>query len=887
MKRQVLRAAALACVWCAAFGTAAQARFDFQQTPTVLPKAVVPSHYELWLDLDPQMQDFGGRVRTTVTVREPVSEVLLHADQLRLRTGWLAPAPEASPARQFERLTLRPARKGQPAQTWALRRSGGGTIAPGRYDLELHYRGRIQRSGEGLFRADHRVSGKPATMLATQLQAVQGRKLWPHFDEPVFRASVDLSVRAPQGWQVLGNMPLVSSTDQGGAVLHRFAPTPAMPSYLLAVAVGRFDVLEGQAEGVPLRIFTPPGQRENARYAMDVTQRLLPFYNRYFGVPYSLPKLDQVAVPGTRNGAMEDWGLISYIEDGLLFDPARSGVQQQRGIFRLVAHEVAHQWFGNLVSVASWDEIWLNEAFATWMEGKTAEHFHPEWQSVASARGWVERTMERDATDATRAIRSGSVREDRVFDVFDGITYSKGGGVLSMLEQWVGEANFQKGLAAYMAERRMKSATAGDLWHHVGAAVNLPVAQVAASWTDQPGFPLVSLRHRCEGGQTIVEAQQQRFRLLPTASAPTAVWRIPLRLARGERQDTVLLDAPQGRFTLPGCSTQPLVGNAGGRGFYRMRYDAAERQALAAALPRLGAVDRNILLADSNALVHAGQQSLAEHLVQMAEVPKVSDAGRAPLFSTTAQQLRAFDGVLNGTPAQAVVREAAQRLLAPELQSLGWQPAAQEDPERSRLRPLLIETLAALGDAAVAKAARERFDDALRNDAASVHPSVRAAVLQAAAHSSEPAVFDALWRAAAAAERQEERWVMLQALAAQPTAAQAQRLLASALGKVWPDDVALELPGLVARHPAHAAAAYDFTRRHWQALAAKAGSGVFGARQELLPDAAAGGSDATLVQRLLDDQARLAGPTCRMSAERAAARIQVRAALREREGGRL
>lgn len=270
----------------------------------------------------------------------------------------------------------------------------------------------------------------------------------------------------------------------------------------------------------------------------------------------------------------------------------------------------------------------------------------------------------------------------------------------------------------------------------------------------------------------------------------------------------------------------------------------------------------------------------------MAELPKVSDAGRAPLFSTAAQQLRSLDEVLHGTPAQARVREAAQRLLAPELQRLGWEPAAQEDPERLRLRPLLIETLAALGDVAVVKAARERFDGALRNEAASAHPSVRAAVLQAAMQTSEPARFDALWKAATAAERRQERWVLLQALVAHPTAAQAQRLLASALGKAWPADVAVDVPGLVARHPAHAPAAYEFTRRHWQALAAKAGSGVFGARQELLPDAAVGSHDAAMAQRLLADQARRAGPTGRMSAERAAARIQVRAAVREREGQR-
>jgi aminopeptidase N len=237
----------------------------------------------------------------------------------------------------------------------------------------------VHRFGEGLYRADYSVQDKAARMLATQLEARFARTLFPAFDEPVFRAVFDIVMRAPKEYDVVSNMPVSSKVSEADTGVHRFQPTPPMPSYLVAVAVGRFDTLSGEVDGVPLRILSAEGKRELGRYAMDVTKQVLPFYAAYFGLPYALPKLDQLAVPSTRWGAMEDWGVISYAEPLLLFDPAKSGPDTQRDVFSVVAHEVAHQWFGNLVTAASWEEIWLNEAFATWLERKATAKFNPTW----------------------------------------------------------------------------------------------------------------------------------------------------------------------------------------------------------------------------------------------------------------------------------------------------------------------------------------------------------------------------------------------------------------------------------------------------------------------------------------------------------------------------
>ena len=406
--------ACLGALLLAAGAAVAQPRFDFERTATLLPKTVLPSRVQLRLDLDPAAPTFGGEVTITVRVREPVPAIVLHASELQADEATLL--RESRPAR-----SLNVAADGKTEQ-WRLTPADGQSIAAGTYRLHIRYRGRVLATGEGLYRVEHRAAGRPLRMLATQLEATSARRLFPAFDEPVFRPRFELEVRAPSEYAVLSNMPLRgAAVDEGKLRLHRFKPTPPMPSYLVAVAVGHFDVLEGGSGATPLRIFTAPGKAGQARLAMQATQDVLPFYARYFGRTYALPKLDQVAVPGVRQGAMEDWGLISYIEDALLVDEGRSSPARQRRVFSIAAHEIAHQWFGNLVSVASWDEAWLNEAFATWMQQKASTHFHPEWQTRLYERIDVDGPLDRDSTAATRAIRSGPVSESSVFEVFDDI----------------------------------------------------------------------------------------------------------------------------------------------------------------------------------------------------------------------------------------------------------------------------------------------------------------------------------------------------------------------------------------------------------------------------------------------------------------------------------
>lgn len=857
----------------AATAAVAQPRFDFDRTPGTLPKTVLPSRYTITLDLDPAADRFSGQAAIELRLRRPVPEIVLHAYALQPRGATLkAGGQERALAVTADEAT----------QTWRLVPADGRPLPAGRATLELAWDGAVQRSGSGLFRAPY-GGGRPGAMLATQLEAVFARMVFPAFDEPSFRAVFELAVRTPAGVEVVSNTAEHSVVEDGGHRLHRFEPTPPMPSYLVALAAGRFDVLSGKAAGVPLRILTVPGKAAQGAYALEVTEHVLPFYTAYFGQRYALAKLDQLAVPSTRFGAMEDWGLISYAENTLLFDPARSDTNTRRRIFSIVSHEVAHQWFGNLVTAASWEEIWLNEAFATWMAEKATERFNPEWNIALRRREPIDDAMTRDAGSATRAIRSGPVPEDRVFDVFDNITYVKGGAVLAMLEQWIGPKAFRDGLARYMAERRFSNATAGDLWHHIGRASGRDVAAVAASWTDQPGFPLVQAESRCEDGHTRLELRQQRF-TLDGHEAP-GLWKLPLVVQHGGRTSSLLLDGPQASTTLPGCPAAPTLLNPGGQGFYRVAYAPQWHAALATRFAELPGSAQATLLADTLALAQSGRLTMASLVELLAQLPAVQGPTRPALYAQARRAFEFLDETLRGTPAQASLHAAARALFAPELAALGWTARSGEGSEAEQLRNSLIADLAAYGDEAVLARARELFDADVAGRAA-LPPGIRKGVVEAVGRHADDSRFAALLQRLDSATSEEDRWLYASAAAKVPDAGLVRRLLARTLDGTLPSNIATTLPQMVGQAPGHEQLAYDFVVAEFARLGELAGP-MFGARAWLLPGTVSASADAEVARRMLADQQRLVGAPGAASAARAASRITLRARVRTAEAQRL
>jgi aminopeptidase N len=676
-------------------------------------------------------------------------------------------------------------------------------------------------------------------------------------------------------------MPVRTREAQGDTVRWRFERSPSMPTYLVAVAVGEFDALEDAVDGIRLRILTAKGKRDDARYAMAATKALLPYYRAYFGVPYALPKLDQLAVPGVRRGAMEDWGLISYSEALLLYDPGRSSRETQQSVYAVMAHEIAHQWFGDLVTAASWNEIWLNEAFATWMQNKATAHFNPDWQ--IPLREILRRVpvMQRDAGPATRAIRSGPVRETAVYDVFDGITYTKGGAVLEMVETLIGAEAFRAGLAAYFKGQQYSNATAGDLWHYLSQASGRDVGAVAGSWTDQPGYPLLQARVACAQRIETLGLEQQRFSTAGLIDA-TSLWQVPVAAAKagaGAAPSRLLLGEREARFKLGRCASTPMIVDSG-RGFFRVEYSPEHLRGLARAFPALSPSQRLALLTDTFALGQAGRIPMAEYVALLTRLPNGGDPASLVLFSQGIDALTFLDDALAGTEWQRTVRAFARKLLAPVLAQVGWKVSAKDGPVVLELRNDLIDALGRFDDTATLRTSQALFTADWKGTAV-IAPTIRPAVMRNVARRADASTYAELVRRLTDAERVEDRGLYASALGSVLEPELAQRVLALSMGGTLPPDVASTLPGRLGHHPAHADRAYAFTKENFDALSRMVSE--YG-RAWLLPEAASGFNDPARVPVMLADQQALVGAMGESVAGRMAAEIELKGRIRVRDG---
>jgi aminopeptidase N len=496
----------------------AGAPFSFESTPGELPKTVLPRHYTIRIEPDLKHFTTRGSVTVDIQVLKPVREIVLNALDLKIsRASLIAPSP----------VTLKP-KPGLSGQTVSLQLPA--ELAPGNYRLALEFSGKIGEQAQGLFCVKYPTPSGRKVLLCTQMEATDARRMFPCWDEPVYRATFALTVVVPQKHLAVSNMPVERETAlKGGLKEVVFARTPSMASYLLALISGELEELTGQADGVQIRVITTEGRREQGRYALEAAQKLLAYYDNYFGIKYPLPKLDHIAIPGGLTDAMENWGAITYNERDLLFDPHSSSQSTKREIFLTVAHEMAHQWFGDLVTMAWWDDLWLNEGFASWMETKATDHFNPDWQVWLSASLEKADVMSRDARSTTHPIQQPVRNEGEANDAFDSITYLKGQAFLRMLESYLGEAVFRQGIHLYLSDHLYSNTTTADLWDALGRASGKPVKALADCWTSQPGLPVVKVRTDCVNEELVVSLEQDRF-TVQDPDAPPLSWEIPVSL---------------------------------------------------------------------------------------------------------------------------------------------------------------------------------------------------------------------------------------------------------------------------------------------------------------------------------------------------------------------
>jgi len=646
-----------------------------------LPDAIVPLHYDLALVPNAQALTFSGQVAITVVAKSAVKDISLNAEGLT-----------------FDRVTIDGNGGVTATADQKLGREtlhAGKPVTVGQHVIAIAYHGKIGRSTLGFFAMDYAGPTGPRRTLATNFEPAAARQLLPCWDEPGLKATFTITVDAPKDRLAISNMPVAQTTPISATTQRiRFAETPKMSTYLLFLGVGDFERIHKTVDGVDVGVVVKRGDTGKAGYALDQAGRLLHYYNGYFGTPFPLPKLDLIAAPGTiSGGSMENWGAIFYSQEHLLFDPKTSTEDDRQLVFLVVAHEMSHQWFGDLVTMAWWDNLWLNEGFARWMQTYAADDLHPEWKTGLRALLIFEAGKRADAIPSTHPIVQSILTADQAGQAFDSITYDKGAAVITMINAYVGRDAFREGVRHYMHAHAFGNTVDSDLWGAMQETAGKPILDIERDVTRQEGVPLI--RVASENAATILS--EGRFAADPSTivTAPSQSWLLPVTV---ESLDQVkpqikLLRAPT-RFEIPA----PVLVNAGQTSYARVLYPKAAIDVLVGRMAALSPADQFGLLNDSLALGLAGYAPASNTLALARAVPVNADP---IVWQRVIFILKDIDAHFPPGAARTAYRRFALKLLNPVSSRLGFAAAATDDGNIQILRASLEEVRGEFGDPAV------------------------------------------------------------------------------------------------------------------------------------------------------------------------------------------
>jgi puromycin-sensitive aminopeptidase len=704
-----------------------------------LPRDVRPERYRFHVAPDLAARRFSGRGEMALTLDAPTRAITLHGVDLEISSAVLRAGGRSHTATVAA-----------DADSQTLGLSFAAEIAAGSCSLELEWSGVFHDDLRGLYLA--------GGVAVTQFEAADARRVFPCFDEPSFKAVWEISVETTElDAAVIGNGGIVADErDDAGRRTVRFAPTPRMSSYLVALVVGRLQPSEAvAARGVPIRTWAVPAKAHLASFAQQCAAAVLPMLEDYFGLPYVFGKLDQVGIPDFEAGAMENAGCITFREIALLLDGDQAPLGMQKRVAEVITHELAHQWFGNLVTMAWWDDLWLNEAFATWMAFKIVDAWKPGWRMWDDFEGGKAAALHLDALASTHPIHAAVANAEQATENFDLITYEKGGSMLRMIEGYLGEAAFRDGIRAYMREFEYSNAVADDLWRALGRASGQPINEIASGprgWLGRGGYPLVEVRRegdRVHLAQRRFWADPEKFADTPTDGGETWLVPVVVRWAddAGGHESRLLLRERTGDLSLGARGPVRFVcANKDGAGFYRVRYTPEEIAGLARHGAELSPVERINLITDAWALFRAGAgplSSLCDLLVAFGR-----DEDYAVLAEVVAR-LEALEHRYANEADRPALRRFIEELLGPHLAALGWEPppgAPAGEPDATRLRRAAAVrglALAARLPSVVAEG-RARLLRSFAGDRGALDPNLLDAASLAAARGADVALFEQL-----------------------------------------------------------------------------------------------------------------------------------------------
>jgi puromycin-sensitive aminopeptidase len=769
---------------------------DLALDPHRLPRQTVPSRYEVELEPDLATSSFRGTVAVDVDTVEASAALVLNSIELEIDSceldGVAVPyqLDEAS-----ERLFVTP----------------DDGVATGPHRLAISFRGVLNDQLRGWYRSTYVDDDGVEHVIATsQMQSTDCRRAFPCWDEPDLKAVFGVTLVVEDGLLAVSNGPEVDRTTRpDGKVAVRFADTMVMSSYLVAVVVGRLEATDWiDADGTPVRVVHVPGKAHLTDFGLETAAFCLRWFQEYYGIPYPSDKLDLLALPDFAAGAMENLGCITFRENLLLVDPAGATQTERQLVADVVAHEIAHMWFGDLVTMSWWNGIWLNEAFATFMEMAACDAFRPEWERWTFFG--LERSVafETDSLSSTRPVEYEVRSPADCEGMFDVLTYQKGAALLRMLEQYLGGERFREGVNHYLRTHSYANTETGDLWDAIEHTSGKPVRRIMDSWIWQPGYPLVSAAVR--GDELVLT--QRRFSFDP-GDASTALWAVPVVVRQGDETDTVLLDGDEVHVPLRAGA---VVANAGGHGFYRVSYGNELRDRLTSeVLHSLSTLERYNLVDDAWNAVVAGRLDAADYV---GLIERFGDEREYGVWQSIAIGLRAVRRLLDDdAEAVAGFQRRVVALAGPVLADLG-EPTAGESELTGKLRGLLLGVVAIQGgDAATVDRARDLYAQ-WEMDATSVDAELAAAATGVVAATGDAADYERMLGRYRTGATPQEQLRHLYLLAEFDDADLMTRTCELAVTDEVRTQNAPFLLRLCIGNRRHGAQAWDFVRRNWNEL---------------------------------------------------------------------
>jgi len=778
-----------------------------------LPASVIPSHYKLFIDPNIETQSFSGEETIDVQLGRASKEIVLNSLDLEVSSAEVIAGGKA-----------RPAQLSYDAPNEMIRLVVADALPPGPAALHLKFSGKLTAGLRGLYLS----KTARRTYAVTQFEGTYARMMFPAFDEPGFKATFDLTVVADKQDTAISNGHIIRDAPAADPTRHAltFSTSPRMSTYLVALAVGDWQCLERKVDAVPIRVCAVPESKDKAQFALDVATHSMQFYNQWYGIKYPFGKLDMLAIPDYEWGGMENTASIFYRDTALLLDEATASVFSRRSHATVIAHEIAHQWFGDLVTAAWWDDIWLNEGFATWMQAKPIEAWHPEWHLEDDVAATTQQIIGLDSLSATRAIHGDPKTPAEIKEMFDGITYEKGGAVLSMLESYVGPEVFRKGVNAYLRAHANGNATSADFWQAETQVSGKPVDQLMPTFVLQPGVPMLTVSSSCNGDKAQAAFTQQRFFLSPerlNAGSPEQ-WQIPVCMKLEGNEACSLVTAKKQEASLGQCPAW-LFANRNAKGYYRVDYTQAELNAVArVAESQLNAPERIALIEDTWATTRVGKNSVVDFLGLAQALRSERDLAAINLLAADLEYLSAS---LVPEKESAHFNEFVRKQFEANERDLGWTARSGDSDEQKAVRASLLGILGRSGDPEAVATARALVQSYIK-DPASVEGTLVAPAFATAAAQGDAGLYEQISAALPKARSTGEYNTYLFALAQFSQANLAERTLALVdAGKVRQQQYPLLFSVLLANtHTQDAAWAY--LKEHWSDLAEKVTS--FGGR---------------------------------------------------------